>query len=174
MRLGQKALLLPAGFVAGLVFQGLAISFSSALPTTGCQPPSASDAGPVGAQTSVCCGGGGNCTDNATCCVSVGAACQSDYECCSGSCSGGACVQNASNPQCKDALGSRCNQGQCACTKDDDCCVGSCTTSTVSSLGNGAADGGDSQRCCLSSGSPCGSNYDCCSGGCRGDTLQCQ
>ncbi|MGH7286364.1 MAG: hypothetical protein ACRELY_33005 [Polyangiaceae bacterium] len=173
MKLGPKALLLPAGLVAGIVFEAFALSFSAALPTTGCMPSSATDAGPVGANTSVCCGGGGTCTDNATCCVAVGASCGNDYECCTGSCSGGQCVANAANTKCKDALGSRCNEGQCACASDDDCCVGTCNTSTVSSLG-GTGDGGDNMRCCLESGSPCGNSYDCCSGGCRGDTLQCQ
>ncbi|MEO7110192.1 MAG: hypothetical protein ABI183_07140, partial [Polyangiaceae bacterium] len=118
MMMSAKALLLPAGFVAGLIFEALAFSVSVSVPTTGCQTAGDSDAGPIGAQTSVCCGGGGTCADSTSCCIAAGSACDSDFECCSGACSGGICVTNSTNPNCKAELGSRCESGGCQCASD--------------------------------------------------------
>jgi hypothetical protein len=168
MMMSAKAFLLPAGFVAGLVFEALALSVSVSLPTTGCQTSADSDAGPPGAQTSECLGSGGSGSDQTPCCIAAGSACSGDFECCSGSCSGGTCVTNSANPSCKAELGSRCETGGCQCTTDTDCCIGGCGKNTV-----GDGDAGD-LRCCLSSGTPCGSPYDCCSLNCRSDTAQCE
>ncbi len=174
--ISAKALLLPLGFVAGLAVQALSVSFPAAVPVsaalpmamTGCQTGADSDAGPVGAQTSVCSGGDGTGTDDTACCTTAGDACSYDFECCSGSCSGGICVTNSANPQCKAQLGSRCSNGACQCATDSDCCIGGCGANTV-----GDGDAGD-LRCCLPSGNPCGSPYDCCSLNCRADTAQCE
>ena len=171
MKLGSKALLLPAGLLAGFVFEAFALSFSAALPTTGCLPAAANDGGTktVGPQSAVCCGGrDGDCSSLAQCCSETNGACTYDYECCSGSCQSGACAAPL-NPSCKAALGSRCNDGECQCATADDCCIGTCTSATI-----GGSDASAQMRCCLSTGLPCGANSDCCSGGCRGDTLQCQ
>ncbi len=166
--MSAKALLLPAGFVAGLAFEALTFSVSVGLPTTGCQTGADSDAGPVGAQTSVCSGGAGSGSDETPCCVATGSGCNYDYECCSGSCSSSVCVTNSANPSCTAALGSRCNAGGCACTTDEQCCIGGCGANTI-----GDGDAGD-LRCCLSTGQPCGSPYDCCSSNCSSTTLQCE
>lgn len=173
MKLGPKAFLLPAGLVAGFVFEAFALSFSAALPTTGCLPPAANDGGTssVGPNSAICCGGrDGNCASQAECCSELNGACTYDYECCSGSCQSGICAA-PTNPSCKDALGSRCNDGECQCTTSDDCCIGTCTVASVVSQGS---DAGSSMRCCLTTGLPCGASSDCCSGSCRLDTNQCQ
>ncbi|HEX7666696.1 MAG TPA: hypothetical protein VF407_19345 [Polyangiaceae bacterium] len=176
----RGAWLLPLGFVGGVLLEwGIGVSTASVaastIPLTGCDLGDGGDddAGPAGAETSFCCGGrGGSCQSGASCCSELGGACpDGDFECCSGSCSGGVCVQNGFNPSCKDALGSRCNQGECACASSDDCCIGTCGASTV---GGVSLDGGPSTRCCLTTGLPCSANADCCGGSCRGDTFQCE
>lgn len=173
MKLGSKALLLPAGLALGFVFEAFALSFSAALPTTGCLPNDATDGGTttIGPQSAICCGGrDGNCSSQAQCCSETNGACTYDYECCSGSCASGACAAPL-NPSCRAALGSRCNDGECQCATADDCCIGTCTTASV---GGQSSEAGASMRCCLTTGLPCGANSDCCGGTCRADTLQCQ
>ncbi len=143
------------------------------VPTYGCQQlandlgggsTDAVDAGPLG---SVCTNGGSG-ADGLECCQTEGAACDGDYECCGGLCSGGACAPSG-NTGCSASLGSRCtSNATCACTTDEDCCqepTGAvCTNSVVTTAG---------KRCCLNTGIPCGGNGDCCSGSCDSSTAAC-
>lgn len=123
------------------------------------------DAGPLG---SVCCEGAGSCSDGLACCQMEGNACDGDYDCCGGLCSGSTCASSG-NTACSASLGSRCTSAAtCACTTDDDCCQAGtgavCTNSSVTTAG---------KRCCLTTGIPCGGNGDCCSGNCDATQLTC-
>jgi hypothetical protein len=110
------------------------------------------------------CIGSGNGADGLACCATGNDDCTGDYDCCGGSCMGGACTSIGSD--CTASLGSRCTTPEsCSCTTDSDCCQQAtgaiCSNSTVTTSG---------QRCCLMTGTSCGGDGDCCSGSC--DTAQ--
>ncbi len=165
---------LPAA-VAGSLFFAFAVVEVSACQYLDAGESGGVDAGPLG---SVCCGGNGSCSDGLECCSAAGSACDYDYECCGGLCSGtnmgsgligsasGTCV-SAGNTDCSAALGSRCTTDDtCSCSSDSDCCDvnASCSASVVTSKG---------KRCCLPTGQPCGGDGDCCSNSCDPTELSC-
>jgi hypothetical protein len=127
----------------------------------------------VGPNGSVCVSDTNEGTDGTPCCGSVNDACQNDYECCTGSCSGsgdgGSTCGDPAVTTCIDGLSSRCTTGECECTSDDDCCIGVCAPTALPGTGPATT-----LRCCQPAGQPCGTNADCCDLSCSDDTDQCE
>ena len=120
-------------------------------------------------------GGGGTNT-----CANDGDGCSQDSDCCSSSCTNGAC--GGTNNTCandgdscsqdSDCCSSSCTNGTCgngmcandgdACSQDSDCCSSTCTNGTC---GSGST--------CGNAGDPCGTDSDCCSQSCDQDYGMC-
>ena len=76
-------------------------------------------------------------------CVTLGSACTTGGECCTGTCTGGACTYPA------------CGQTDSACTSNGQCCTQTCTTGACATIST-----------CSTLGLSCTSSGQCCSGNC--------
>ena len=107
-----------------------------------------------------CCSGtcsGGACVPLSTACLTLGNACTQNGECCSELCQGGRC-----------SASSFCRQTNDVCSVGSDCCSGTCTIASGASLGTCAAPVTGAAACSGVDGTVCDSALTCGAGCCSG------